>query len=134
MLLCFQTRKLHRSTCSHVFSPISAHFYPPLHHNGVRNRSRVRTRATPTVPGYLYIYATGALIVYSRGSHICDKRRVSYSITIKEYACQINYVTKAQDGSLPLHAAERKLKDRGTMDQQIIHHGSTDYPPRSRWG
>ena len=34
MFLCFQTRNLHQSTCSHVFSPISAHFYPPLHHNG----------------------------------------------------------------------------------------------------
>ena len=21
-------------TCFHVFSPFSAHFYPPLHHNG----------------------------------------------------------------------------------------------------
>ena len=31
---CFRTRKLHQSTCSHVFSPFSAHFYPPLHHNG----------------------------------------------------------------------------------------------------
>ena len=27
-------RKLYQSTCSHVFSPFSAHFYPPLHHNG----------------------------------------------------------------------------------------------------
>ena len=23
-----------KPTCSHVFSLISAHFYPPLHHNG----------------------------------------------------------------------------------------------------
>ena len=34
MFLCFRTRKLHQSTCSRVFSPFSAHFYPPLHHNG----------------------------------------------------------------------------------------------------
>ena len=34
MFLCFRAGKLHQSTCSHVFSPFSAHFYPPLHHNG----------------------------------------------------------------------------------------------------
>ena len=27
-VLMFLTRQLHQSTCSHVFSPISAHFYP----------------------------------------------------------------------------------------------------------
>ena len=30
----FSNKKTTSNTCSHVFSPISAHFYPPLHHNG----------------------------------------------------------------------------------------------------
>ena len=34
VFLCFHKRKPHQSTCSHVFSPFSAHFYPTLHHNG----------------------------------------------------------------------------------------------------
>ena len=42
MFLCFRTRKLHQSTCLLVYSPFSAHFYPPLHHNGYKNYSEVR--------------------------------------------------------------------------------------------
>ena len=30
----FSYKKLHQSTCLLVFSLFSAHFYPPLHHNG----------------------------------------------------------------------------------------------------
>ena len=39
-------------TCFHVFSPFSAHFYPPLHHNGkgsISNRS-----SSPPSQNYLH--------------------------------------------------------------------------------
>ena len=37
MFLCLLVKNLHESTkhsCFRVFSPFSAHLYPPLHHNG----------------------------------------------------------------------------------------------------